>query len=328
MHSMSERQPAAVKRGRFSVVVPSFQQGEFLERTVRSILDQHDADVEIIVQDGGSTDQSVEILKRYADRVRWESKTDGGQTAAINEGLRKATGEFLCYLNSDDVLSPGALRRVRDCFAAHPTTQVVYGLADFIDEQDQVIAPFPTRDWDYSQLLQTNYICQTACFWRQAVVERFGLFDEGLHFTMDYEYWLRVGGSVPFHFLQEKLAAARCHMGAKTFDQAAASHRETISVLRRYHSGRIPPRWITAYARRCGEDRLREGGPGPWRWMKFATSYWIHLLLLAPKVTPGGAGMLLRKLGPPYSSACGKMRDPMAYFKMCMLSEQGDAARG
>jgi len=325
---MSERQPVAVKPGRFSIVVPSFQQGAFLERTLRSILDQGDPDVEIIVQDGGSADQSIEILKRYTDRVRWESKPDEGQTSAINEGLRKATGEFLCYLNSDDVLSAGALGRVRDYFIAHATVQVVYGLADFIDEQDRVIAPFPSQDWDYSRLLQANYICQPACFWRRAVVERFGLFDEGLHFTMDYEYWLRVGGGVPFHFLQEKLAAARCHAQAKTFQQAVASHRETISVLQRYHSGRIPPRWIIAYARRCGENRLREGGPVPWRWTKFAISYWMHLLPLAPKVTQGGAGMLLRKLSPPYPSACQKVRDPMGYFKMCLLAEQADATSG
>jgi glycosyltransferase involved in cell wall biosynthesis len=314
--------------GRFSVIVPSFQQGEFLERTLRSILEQRDADVEIIVQDGGSTDQSIEILKRYADRVRWESKTDGGQTAAINEGLQKASGEYLCYLNSDDVLYPGALREVGEHFLAHPEATVVYGLADFIDDEDHWIAAYPVEPWNYARLLETCFVCQPACFFRRPVLKRFGPFDQTLHYAMDYEYWLRVGAIVHFHFLPKKLAGSRCHALAKTFHRSRDAHGETILILQRYHSGRIPPRWIIAYARHCGENQLRGRGPVPWRWMKFAVSYWMHLLLLAPKVTTGGTAMLLRKLGPPYPSACQRVRDPMTYLKMCLLSEQGDATGG
>jgi glycosyltransferase involved in cell wall biosynthesis len=263
---MSEQQPVAMKRGRFSIVVPSFQQGAFLERTLRSILDQRDADVEIIVQDGGSTDQSVEILERYTDRVQWESKTDGGQTAAINKGLRKATGEFVCYLNSDDVLSAGALGRVRDYFVAHPTVQVVYGLADFIDGQDRVIAPFPVQDWDYNRLLQTNYICQPACFWRHAVIERFGLLDEGLHFTMDYEYWLRVGGVRRF------TCCGRNSRRRDVMHRPKPSTRQSPIIAKRFPfcSGIIPVASRRAGSRRtrgvvgrtdCGEGvRCRGGG--------------------------------------------------------------------
>jgi glycosyltransferase involved in cell wall biosynthesis len=325
---MDASRTGQVVPGRFSVIVPSFQQGEFLERTLRSILDQRDVDVEIIVQDGRSTDQSIEILKRYADRVRWESKRDGGQTAAINEGLQKASGEYLCYLNSDDVLYPGALREVRQLFASHPEAMVIYGLADFIDDEDHQIADYPVEPWNYTRLLETCFVCQPACFFRRAILERFGLFDQTLHYAMDYDYWLRVGAVVPFHFLPKKLAASRCHTLAKTFHRGRDVHRETILVLQRYHHGRIPPRWIIAYARHCGENRLRGKGPVPWRWMTFAISYWIHLLLLTPKVTPGGAGTLLRKLSPPYPSACRRVRDPMTYLKMCLLPEPGDAPSG
>src|ERR1039458_5675077 len=129
--------------GRFSVIVPSYQQGEFLERTLQSILTQDHADVEIIVQDGGSTDRSIEILKQYEGRLRWETRRDNGQSAAMNEGLSKATGEFLCYLNSDDVFCPNALRRVAGFFASHPEAQIVYGLAEFINEQDEVLGAYP-----------------------------------------------------------------------------------------------------------------------------------------------------------------------------------------
>ena len=314
--------------GRFSVIVPSYQQGEFLERTLQSILGQQGVDVEIIVQDGGSTDQSVDILKRYADRVQWKSHADGGQTAALNEGFHRASGEYVCYLNSDDVLCPGALQEVRDFFTTHPEAMVVYGLADFIDDRDQLIAAYPVEPWNYARLRETCFICQPACFFRRVVLERFGLFDPALQYAMDYEYWLRVGATVPFHFLSRKLAATRHHGSAKTFSKSREAHHEIIFVLRRYHKGRIPPRWIIAYARRCGEDRLREGGPLPLRWLKFAFSYWIHLLWLAPKVTPGGASVLLHKLGPPYPSACQRMSDPVSGLKIGLVSKTDHVTSG
>lgn len=314
--------------GRFSVIVPSLQQGEFLERTLQSVLAQQGMDVEIIVQDGGSTDQSVTILKRYADRVQWVSHADGGQTPALNEGFQKASGEYICYLNSDDVLYPGALQEVREVFAMHPEAMVVYGLADFIDDRDQTIAAYPVEPWNYARLLETCFICQPACFFRRTVLARFGLFDPALHYAMDYEYWLRVGAVEPFHFLARKLAASRHHGSAKTFSKSRQAHHEIMFVLRRYHNGRIPPRWIIAYARRCGEDRLREGGPLPLRWLKFAISYWVNLLLLAPRVTPHGLGTLLRKLGPPYASACQRVQDQLGYLKVSLVEQPSDATSG
>jgi GT2 family glycosyltransferase len=314
--------------GRYSVIVPSFQQGEFLERTLQSILSQDGLDVEIIVQDGGSTDQSVEILKRYESRLRWVSRRDNGQSAAINQGMRQATGEFLCYLNSDDVFYPGALRCVADYFRGHPDAQIVYGRADFIDEQDELIGAYPVEPWNYARLLETCFICQPACFWRRSTMERHGPLDESLHYAMDYEYWLRVGATTPFHFLPEKLANSRCHVRAKAFDHASAVLHTTIAILQRYHRGRIPPRWIIAYARQCAENRLREGGPLPLRWAKFALSYWMNLLVLAPKVTPKGARILLRKLGPPYPSACRRLQDQLGYLKMDLIEQPGDPAGG
>ena len=314
--------------GRFSVIVPSFQQGEFLERTLQSILNQDCGDVEIIVQDGGSSDRSVEILKRYAERIQWESKRDNGQSAAINEGMGKVTGEFLCYLNSDDMFCAGALRRVRDFFALHPEAEIVYGRADFVDEQDEVIGSYPVEPWNYARLLETCFICQPACFWRRSVFERFGPFDETLHYAMDYEYWLRAGATTTFHFLPETLAASRCHPRAKAFDRSSAVLRTTLSILQRYHNGRIPPQWIIAYARDRGESRLREGGPLALRWTRFAASYWWHLLAPAPRVTTGGARMLLSKLGPPYRSARRRAEDPVGYLKadlaLRMVGQRGN----
>lgn len=325
---MDQTRTTEAVAGRFSVIVPSFQQGEFLERTLRSVLDQDYADVEVIVQDGGSTDESVGILKRYGGRLRWESKRDNGQSAAINEGMRKATGEFLCYLNSDDVFCGGALRRVADFFASHRGADVVYGLADFIDERDQVLGAYPTEQWNYPRLMETCFICQPACFWRRSVMDRSGAFDESLRYAMDYEYWLRTGATTPFHLLPEKLAQSRCHARAKAFDQTSAVLRTTLVVLQRYHNGRIPPRWIIGYARDRAEQQLRRGGAAPVRWTRFAFSYWCNLQKLAPKVTAGGAMVLLRKLGPPYPSAYRRVRDPLlSYMKMGPVTQLSDTVR-
>lgn len=300
--------------GRFTIVVPSFQQGTFLERTLQSILNQDYPAREILVRDGGSTDESVSILKRFESRVRWHSERDNGQAAAINAGFREATGEYFCFLNSDDVLHPGTLRRVHEYFAGHPDALVVYGHADYIGEDDQPLAPYPVAPWDYNRLLEECFICQPACFWRRAVWEQFGPLDESLHHALDYEYWLRIGKTVPFHFLPVKLAASRVHRQAKSFRRALNGHAETIAVLQRYRQGRIPPRWIVSYARQCGMEQLRTVGPRWWRAMKLALSYWAILLRLGVKVSPRGHRFLLGKLYPPYASACQELADPITYL--------------
>ena len=295
-----------------SVIVPSRQQGAFLERTLTSIFEQHDPAIEIIVQDGGSTDQSLEILQQYRDRLRWESRPDNGQAAAINTGMRHATGAILGYLNSDDVLYPGALRHVRAFFDAHPAAQVVYGLADFMDADDAVIGPYPVQPWDYARLHETCFISQPACFWRRSLWERAGPLDESLQYTMDYEYWLRVGAITAFHFLPVKLAGTRCHSLAKTFQQRRAVHAETLTMLRRYHAGRVPPCWIARYARYSAAETLGGGLAGLRLRLRFAADYWRHLFALAPQVIPGRGHELLGKLIPPFAAMQRQRRDPFS----------------
>lgn len=212
-------------------------------------------------------------------------------------------------------------REVREFFETHPQVKVVYGLADFIDDRDQTIGAYPVEPWNYERLREVCFVCQPACFFRRAVLERFGSFDPALHYAMDYEYWLRVGATELFHFLPRKLAASRHHESAKTFSKSRQAHREIILVLQRYHNGRIPPRWIIAYARHCGESRFPAVGPLPLRWLKFAFAYWFNLLVLAPKVTPHGLRTLLRKLGPPFPSARQRLQDPSGYFRENLLAK-------
>src|SRR6056297_16963 len=197
---------------KFSIVIPSLNQGDFLERTLESVFSQGEVETEILVFDGGSSDQTLEILERFDCRIFWVSGKDGGQADAINRGLARATGDVLTYLNSDDVYFDGALERVRDHFLAHPESKIVYGNGDHIDENDRFLETYPTEPWDYDRLHEVCFLCQPAVFWRREVVERFGVFDDRLNFAMDYEYWLRVGRELEFQFLEgPSLAGSRLY---------------------------------------------------------------------------------------------------------------------
>ncbi|MBV9547460.1 MAG: glycosyltransferase, partial [Chloroflexi bacterium] len=174
---------------RLSVITPSFNQSRFIERTIRSVLDQELSAIELLVMDGGSTDGTVDILRAYSDRCFWVSESDKGQAHAINKGLSIARGDIIGWLNSDDIYRPGALETVLRFFDAHPDIDLVYGDAEFIDEDDEIIAPYYTEPWNLERLADVCYICQPAAFFRQSVTTRYGPLDESLHYCMDYEYW-------------------------------------------------------------------------------------------------------------------------------------------
>ena len=195
-----------------SIVTPSYNQGRFLKRTIDSVLMQSYPNIQYVVIDGGSTDESVEILRSYRDRFYWVSEPDRGQTNAINKGLARAKGEILAYLNSDDILAPRAIERVVHYLQQHPECDMVYGEADYIDEKDRVIGSYKTADYSLNRLIEDCMVCQPAAFWRKRMTEKVGPFDEQLNFAMDYDYWLRIakaGGEI--RFLREKLACSRLY---------------------------------------------------------------------------------------------------------------------
>ena len=147
-----------------SVVTPSYNQSKYIQRTLESVAQQSGAEIEHVVFDGGSTDESVEILKHFNPPVYWVSKKDRGQAHAVNQGISATKGEIIGWLNSDDVYSPGAIERVVDYLDIHPKVDVVYGMADHIDRNDQAFEPYPTEPWDYDRLQKTCFICQPALF--------------------------------------------------------------------------------------------------------------------------------------------------------------------
>lgn len=242
-----------------SIVTPSYNQGQFIERTLQSVANQGGAEIEHVVFDGGSNDQTVDILKRFEPAVRWVSKKDKGQTDAVNQGIRATDGEIIGWLNSDDVYYPGAIEKVVAYFEAHPEVDVVYGMADHIDLEDRAFESYPSAPWDFELLQQTCFICQPALFFRRRVVERYGLLDETLNYCMDYAYWLRLGkAGVRFAYVEEKLAGSRLYSDNKTLGARVKVHREINDMFKELF-GRVPDRWLFNYAHAVVEPRIDRG---------------------------------------------------------------------
>lgn len=238
-----------------TIVTPSFNQGQFIERTLQSVAGQTGAEIEHVIFDGGSTDGTVDILKHFSPPVRWVSEKDNGQANAVNKGIRATDGEIIGWLNSDDVYYPGAIARVVAFFEANPEIDVVYGWADHIDLNDRAFEPYPTARWNYEHLKETCIICQPASFFRRRVVEQNGLLDESLNYCMDYEYWLRLGkAGVRFGYLEARLAGSRLYAENKTLGARVKVHREINDMFKRLF-GRVPDRWLFNYAHAVVEQR-------------------------------------------------------------------------
>lgn len=226
-----------------SIITPSYNQAPFIEATLRSVLDaQEYPNIEYWVIDGGSTDGTLDILRRYEGRLRWISEPDGGQADAINKGMRLATGDILAWMNSDDLYTPGALRTAGAYFAAHPETMFLYGDALAIDEHDAehgIRVHVRAADADY--LVNTgDPIVQPASFWRREVWQACGELDLSLRYALDYEYWMRVAHRYPLTYIPVVLAKERLYADAKTF-RGAIPRSEEIAASARRHGGRGIP---------------------------------------------------------------------------------------
>jgi glycosyltransferase involved in cell wall biosynthesis len=239
-----------------SVVTPSFNQGQFIGRTLQSVAVQSGAQIDHVVVDGGSTDNTIDVLKNFGGGVHWLSEKDNGQADAVNKGIRGTAGEIIGWLNSDDIYYPGTISRVVAFFEAHPEVDVTYGMADHIDAHDNAFETYPSESWNFERLKETCFICQPAAFFRRRVVEKHGLLDDNLHYCMDYEFWLRLGSAgVQFGYLQDKLAGSRLYAENKTLGSRIKVHAEINDVLKKLF-GKVPDRWLWNYTHAVVEDKV------------------------------------------------------------------------
>lgn len=230
-----------------SIVTPSYNQGQFIERTIQSVISQDYPRLQYLVMDGGSTDETVKILKKYSSVLSWVSQKDGGQTDAINQGMLQAKGDILAYLNSDDVYLPGTLKKVGRFFVSHPRVNFAYSHGKLINADDELMGFYNDSAMDYQKLWGGCGISQPTTFWRRKVYETIGPFNPSYHFTMDYEYWVRVSQQYALHYLpQEVWAAARIHEAAKTVSQSQKLFSDAIRMQKEQY-GLVHHDWIFTY---------------------------------------------------------------------------------
>lgn len=224
-----------------TVITPSYNQGQFIGQTIESVLSQGYPNLQYLIIDGASTDPTAAVVAPYRDRLTFISEPDRGQTDAINKGLHLATGDIVCWLNSDDYFLPGALQLVGEFFATQPEKNWLTADCQIVNEAGQPIQE-PIRQ--YKRLLRslwpdlflgvTNAVCQPATFWRRAVHNQLGYLREDLHYTMDYDWWLRLNALQPPAVSGQAVSAFRIHSASKGGSQYVSQFQEDFETLRRH----------------------------------------------------------------------------------------------
>jgi glycosyltransferase involved in cell wall biosynthesis len=241
---------------RVTIVTPSFNQGEFLEETIRSVLLQGYPNLEYVIIDGGSSDESVDIIQKYDPWLaHWESKPDRGQSHAINKGFERATGEIVAWINSDDFYHPGAIRNAVLALRANPEASFVYSDCDVIDEASCVTGAIAVPQRSLAEMLtEGNCIAQPTVFMRRDALHQAGFVREDLHMVMDYELWLRLMRiSPPVYMEGARFAAFRMHKDSKTVGSTVRQIPELRRVIAEIDADASLDRSLRSIKRRaCG----------------------------------------------------------------------------
>lgn len=241
---------------KITIVTPSFNQADYIEHTIQSVLNQQYPDLEYIVIDGGSSDHTAAILQSYDDKLAyWCSEPDDGQTDAINKGFARSTGDIMGWLNSDDILLPDALWRIGKHFQQNADARVVTGLRRIIDSDGAFVRNemmwMPQRD----VIRYGAFIAQETTYWHRSVWEDIGALDDTLYFAMDYEYWQRmIAAGYQFDLIPAYLGGYRVHNDAKSTKATLIRQRELADILQRYDIAPDEASALTDLARVLGAD--------------------------------------------------------------------------
>ena len=268
-----------------SIITPSYNQAAYLEQTITSVLGQDHADMEYIVIDGGSTDGSVEIIKKYSDRLAyWVSEKDKGQAEAINKGFAKATGEIIAWLNSDDFYLEGTVKAAVQIFEQNPDVVLVYGNMLSVDEHGK-----PFNALNYKQLTLEDLLCfqiigQPAVFMRRSALQKAGGLDLAFHFMLDHHLWIRIAQLGRILHVPQTWSAARYHAEAKNFAKAAEFGRDAFRILAWAEKDASLAQKLTSVSRRARASANRvdaryllDGGQ-----LGLSLQAWTRALLIHP----------------------------------------------
>jgi Glycosyl transferase family 2 len=287
---------------KLTVITPSFNQGSFIERTIRSVLDQGYPNLEYVIVDGGSTDETVEVIRRYEDRLAWwVSEPDAGQSDAINKGLARTSGEIVAYLNSDDYFLPGAFETVVAALAPSPRSWLAGGALD-VEEGDpprrlRVWRPKPPsycEGWPGGRhwwMLIPWHVPQPSSFWRRELFDRFGAFRTDMHYAFDAEFMLRLAyeGELPELLPDDFLAVRSVHPEQKTYEMT--NSWPEIHRFVDINAPRLSPRELTLLRTSRVFRGMTPAGWVRWRLMQPLIHYVLGPLkrrLITPALTLGG----------------------------------------
>lgn len=216
---------------RISIITPSYNQGQFLEETIRSVLLQDYPAIEYIIVDGGSTDNSQAIIEKYKKKLAWSvSEADSGQADAINKGLKKATGEFVAWLNSDDIYTENAISSAVEKLKSNPDCGMVFSNVLSINSESSIFNTMQYGDWGMRELMQFKIIGQPGVFMRKKALDDVGSLEPNFHYLMDIHLWLKIASKFPIKHVDEFWAAARFHPAAKNTIGSAKYGEEAFRI--------------------------------------------------------------------------------------------------
>lgn len=235
---------------KFSIITPSLNQSNFIKKTIDSVINQRGSfEIEYFVMDGGSTDNTINILKKYEKKLKnnhrvkfyWQSKKDKGQSDAINQGFKRATGDILAFINSDDYYQSNIFQKVADEFIKNQKNLWLTGYSFIVDENNKQIQKpitiyknFCLNNYNYNTLLILNYISQPSTFFRKEIFTLNGYFSTKLHLCMDYDFWLKIGAKNDPIILEEYISSFRIHKKSKGRNRFIEQFDEDLDVAKKY----------------------------------------------------------------------------------------------
>ena len=264
---LPDRLPDGSEYPRISVVTPSYNQGMFLEETIRSVLLQGYPNLEYIIMDGGSTDNSVEIIKKYEPYLAyWVSESDRGQSHALNKGFHLATGDLIGWQNSDDYYHSASFEKVAQLSNCHQECDVFYGSTNYVDENGDFLKPYPVTDFDIHELIPYPNICNQSMFFRKGIFDNGDFIDESYQHAMDTEFFMRLAlKRYEFKFFPEIAGCYRIHSNTKMFQQTEVCIMDSLRIYKSlYKNADLPlslrQKALWSFQRICinqfGESRL------------------------------------------------------------------------